>query len=153
MAIATPPNPKYVNAKELIDSLGGIPPSRIRLVPAPGTAVEQDVIDLEERENRLCELIDGVLVEKTVGYRESLIASFLIKVLRNFVDERNLGLLAGPDGMMKFAKGQVRIPDVSFISWDRLPGRKPPSEPVPEILPDLIVEVLSKSNTAGEMAR
>src|SRR5262249_7555804 len=151
--VAVQNRPQFVNAQELINSLGGIPPSRIRLNPQPGTAVEQDVIDLENRENRLCELIDGVLVEKTVGFNESLIAAFLIQVVRSFVTEHRLGLVAGPDGMMKFTKGQVRIPDLSYFSWDRLPGNKAPTEPVPEIVPDLVVEVLSKSNTAREMVR
>jgi len=83
MSASTPARIKYENAAELIERMGGIPPNRIRIRPNPGTAVEQDVIDLESHEKRLCELIDGVLVEKTVGYKESLIASFLIKVLRD----------------------------------------------------------------------
>jgi Uma2 family endonuclease len=47
---------------------------------------------------------------------------------------------------------QVRIPDVAFTSWDRLPGRRRPGSPVPLLAPDLAVEVLSRSNTPGEMA-
>jgi Uma2 family endonuclease len=45
----------------------------------------------------------------------------------------------------------VRTPDVSFISWDRLPDRKLPAEPIPDLVPDLAVEVLSATNTAEEM--
>ena len=47
----------------------------------------------------------------------------------------------------------MRIPDVSFISWDRIPGRESPKEPVPDLAPDLAVEVLSESNTPAEMRR
>ena len=47
----------------------------------------------------------------------------------------------------------MRIPDVAFISWQRLPGRRVPTEPIPDLAPDLAVEVLSESNTEGEMAR
>ena len=39
-----------------------------------GTATEKDVIEAEERENRLCELVDGTLVEKAVGFEESRVA-------------------------------------------------------------------------------
>jgi Uma2 family endonuclease len=47
----------------------------------------------------------------------------------------------------------VRLPDLAFVSWDRLPGRRLPDDPVPNVVPDLAVEVLSASNTLGEMAR
>jgi Uma2 family endonuclease len=49
--------------------------------------------------------------------------------------------------------GLVRIPDISFISWDRLPSRYYPKEPIPNLAPDLAVEVLRESNTAKEMKR
>ena len=47
----------------------------------------------------------------------------------------------------------VRIPDVAFVSWDRLPGGKRPNGPIPHLVPDLVVEMLSKSNTKREMDR
>lgn len=54
---------------------------------------------------------------------------------------------------MRLFAGLVRIPDVAFISWARLPGGTVPEEPVPELVPDLVVEVLSRTNTPGEMRR
>ena len=138
---------------DLVRQLGGIPLKRIRLRPLPGTATERDVLDVERRENRLCELVDGVLVEKAVGFRESLVACALIEFLRAFVRPRKLGLVAGPDGMVRLTSGLVRIPDVSFVSWDRLPGRRVPSKPIPRLAPNLAVEVLSETNTKREMAR
>ena len=59
---------------ELVERLGGVPLERIRFRPYPGTATEEDVIRIEAQENRLCELIEGVLVEKPMGFRESLLA-------------------------------------------------------------------------------
>ena len=56
---------------DLLEELGEVPPSRILLTPAPGTATEQDVLEAERRTGCAPELIDGVLVEKTVGYPES----------------------------------------------------------------------------------
>jgi Uma2 family endonuclease len=138
---------------DLIDRLGGIPLDRVRARPAPGTATEADVVEVELRENRLCELVDGVLVEKAVGYQESLLALALALHLRGFVDPRNLGLVSGADGMMRLFPGLVRIPDVAFVSWDRVPGRRVPREPIAGFAPDLAVEVLSRSNTPAEMAR
>jgi len=56
---------------------GPIPFSRIRQNPAPGTATEDDVLWLNDHEDRLCELVDGILVEKTVGLEESWLAGRL----------------------------------------------------------------------------
>ena len=49
--------------------------------------------------------------------------------------------------------GQVRIPDVCFISRDRFPGGKISDVPIPSLVPDLAVEILSPGNTPGEMVR
>jgi Uma2 family endonuclease len=47
----------------------------------------------------------------------------------------------------------VRIPDLAFVSWARLPGGRVPDDPVPMLAPDLAVEVLSEGNTPREMER
>src|ERR1700675_2673491 len=138
---------------DLLEHLGGISPKRVRFRPAPGTATEKDVLAIHDREGRLYELVDGVLVEKAMGFGESLLACALIEVLRGFVRPRNLGLVTGEAGMMRLMAGLVRIPDVAFISWGRLPNRRVPTEPIPDLAPDLAVEVLSVGNTPGEMAR
>lgn len=133
--------------------LGDVPASRIRLKPSPGTATEKDVLAIHAKENRLFELVDGVLVEKAMGYQESYLAVRLIIILGEFVTSRKLGIVAGADGMLKLASGLVRIPDVSFISWNSIPDKKVPKKPIPKLAPDLAVEVVSESNTAGEMNR
>ncbi len=58
---------------DVLRQLGGISPKRIRFRPAPGTATEKDVIEIRDRERRLYELVDGVLVEKVMGYWESVL--------------------------------------------------------------------------------
>ena len=137
---------------ELLDRLGHVPPERIRLQPPPGIATEADVLAaLEAPRKRICELIDGVLVEKASGYSESVLATCLIVSLNTFVRPRNLGLVTAPDGTIRLWAGRVRIPDVAFTSWERMPNRRRPPEPIPSLAPDLAVEVLSISNTAAEM--
>jgi Uma2 family endonuclease len=61
--------------------------------------------------------------------------------------------VTGADGMMRLNPGLVRITDVSFVSWERLPDRSVPDAPIPDLAPDLAIEVLSESNTPAEMAR
>jgi Uma2 family endonuclease len=140
-------------AADLVERFGPIPLWRVRMVPAPGTATEQDVIDIQVHTDRLCELVDGVLVEKTAGVRESYLAVLVASAIGNFLAASNLGIVLGADGMAKLAPGLIRIPDVSFVRWERFPGRVVPSIPYLESGPDLAVEVLSPSNTAKEMDR
>ena len=80
---------------DLWTHLGGIPLERIRMVPPPGTATEKDVIDADDHADRLCELIDGVLVEKTMGYIESFIAIEIVYLLRSFLEAHDLGIALG----------------------------------------------------------
>lgn len=148
-----PPLADVTTLDELLHRLGNIPPSRVRLRPYPGTATEADVLAIDRAEKRRCELVDGVLVEKARGFRESVLALALAQRLRAFVVPRNLGVVSGEAGMMRLFPGLVRIPDVAFLSWDRLPERRMPTEPIPSIVPDLAVEILSVGNTAEEMAR
>jgi Uma2 family endonuclease len=136
---------------ELLEKLGGIPPERVRLQPPPGTATEEDLLAIQEREGRMCELVDGVLVEKPVGYPESSLAAWIITLLTNFAHQHDLGNVAGESGSARLMPGLVRIPDVSFISWDRLPERMIPTDPILSLAPDLAAEILSPSNTKREM--
>ena len=146
--IATP-----TTMAELLEQLGDIPPERVRLRPVPGTATERDVVRIHNREKRLCELVDGVLVEKPMAYYESHLAVLIGTSLQNFNEDHDLGVVAGADGMMQLTKGLVRIPDVSFVAWNKFPNRTIPRTPIPALVPDLAVEVLRESNTPREMAR
>jgi Uma2 family endonuclease len=154
-SVAAPPTllPTTWTVADLRDHLGGIPLIRIRLYPFPGTATEQDVLELDARENRLCELVDGVLVEKTMGYYEARLALVIGYFLERFLETHDLGIVLGADGMLRLAPRQVRIPDGSFLSWDHFPARVLPAEPIPDLVPDLAVEVLSEGNTRAEMNR
>ncbi len=55
--------------------------------------------------------------------------------------------------MMRLVPGLVRVPDLAFASWDRIPGRRRPTGPIADFAPDLAIEVLSRSNTRAEMVR
>jgi Uma2 family endonuclease len=138
---------------DVFDRLGPIPARRIRSDPSPGTATEQDVVEIHDREKRLYELVDGILVEKTTGIDESYLAVLIARFLSEFVEARGLGMILGADGMARLSPGLIRIPDVSFISWARIGARRVPSGPFLRVAPDLAVEVLSPSNTAKEMSQ
>jgi len=145
-AAAVADNP-VSTVEDLIHHLGNISPARIRLHPAPGTATVGDAAKAP-----LCELIDGVLVEKAMGLKESEIAAILIGFLSVFVRSGKLGTVSGESGMIELLPDQVRIPDVAFFSKAR--RNKTADEPAaPRVAPNLAVEVLSPSNTIKEMDR
>jgi Uma2 family endonuclease len=138
---------------DLLACLGDVPAERVLIDPALGTATEQDVIAVEAQTGRLCELVDGVLVEKAVGYDESRLAVELMLFLGEYLRHNDLGALAGEAGTLRLRPGLVRIPDVSFVVWQRMPPPDAPRKAIPDLAPDLAVEVLSESNTPKEMQR
>lgn len=153
-AIPTPqftPPAKFDNAQEWWHALGDVPLERIVMDPWPGTATEKDLLKFVERDKRLVELIDGTLVEKSVGFEEDQIAINIAAALHKFVKPRRLGMVGGAQATIRMVGGRIRLPDAVFISYDDVPGGKSPGVPVPQIPPTLAVEVLSASNTPGEM--
>lgn len=141
------------SADQLAAAFGPMPLPRIVFDPPPGTATVEDVVRLDDHDDVLCELIDGTLVRKTVGAFESYLAIELATVISLFVKERKLGIVLAPDGMVRILPNQVRIPDVSFVTWDRLKPSGFPKVAVPRVAPDLAVEIISPGNTAAEMDR
>ena len=145
--------PKFENLAELLRDLGDVAPDRVRLDPVPGRATERDLLRLHDRTGRLYELVDGVLVEKVMGTPESFLASRIGRLLGAYADAHDLGDVAGADAILRLLPGVVRLPDVLFVTWDRLPGRVYPSEQIADLVPDLSVEVISPGNTRGEIRR
>lgn len=131
----------------------GFPAERVLMSPPPGTATEADLLEAILRGPRkLIELVDGTLVEKPMGTAESIIASPLLALLELYVYEHDLGVVLGEAGLLRLAPDSVRIADIAFVSWERLPtGLELGS--IAATAPDLAVEVLSPSNTRREMDR
>jgi Uma2 family endonuclease len=147
------PFPKDATLADALKQLGDIPPRRVRLNPFPGTATERDLLAVLDHTNRPCELVDRTLVEKPMGFLESHLAGVIIRLLGNFVESHDLGIVTAPDGILRLMPGLVRVPDAAFVSWKQLPNRKCPHQPIPQLIPELAVEVLSDSNTPAEMER
>src|SRR5216683_1610034 len=123
MATATMTPRRLDTVAKLVNHLG-IPPERIRLFPSPGEATIDDALEFRRETGILCELVDGILVEKAMGYYESLVAAVLIGLLRRYLEEQGEpGFVLGESGMVWVEPDQMRMPDVSYISWDHFPGR------------------------------
>ncbi len=122
----------FENVAEMLEQLGGIDPRRVRSWPPPGRATEKDVLRLLDHEDRVYELIDGILVEKVMGLTEAAVAMEIGSRLAPFVRENDLGFVAGADGTLKLMPRLVRIPDISVhllaaTSHQRIPVRAHPA--------------------------
>lgn len=150
-AIAEPAEGSPDTFADVLERLGGISPGRVVARPYP--AAEDDLLAYHARTDRGCELIDGYLVEKSMGSSESNLGGWLINLVTNHVSRDRIGLILGAGGMVRLLPDQIRMPDVCFVPWDRCPGRRRPTGNVWQIAPTLAAEVLSQSNTTGEMLR
>jgi len=156
--LPVPPAPAIPSetVADLLHRLGDVSPSRVRIDPALGRATLADLIAANDQSaGVVCEWIDGTLVEKAMGQFESWIGVIVAGELYAYLKTHDIGMLYGEAAVLQILPGIGRAPDVSFIAWGSLPGGKPPprTEKVPAVVPDLVVEVLSSSNTPREMAR
>ncbi len=146
-----PPSPETMG--ELLKQLGDIPPERVRLKPTPGTATKRDLLRLLDKFNIQCELVDGTLVEKPMGQIESSLAMWLGSYLCRYLEQHDIGRIYGSDAPHELENKLIRLPDVAFASYGRIPEGEARKKPVASWAPDLAVEILSKSNTRKEIDR
>ena len=136
--------------EDLVQDLGGIPLSRVRLIPAIGCAGEQDLLNPK---GRYCELVDGAILEKSMGFFETFLATILVHLIQSWPDYQKTGFVVAEGALTKLSEGLVRIPDVSFYRWDRIGSRSVPRDPICRTTPNFAVEIVSRSNTRAEMDR
>ncbi len=89
-----------------------------------------------------------------MGFQESRIAVILIGYLFEYVNKHDCGFITGEAGPYRMKTKNVRLPDVTYISRNRFPSREDANNPkVCPVSPDLVVEVLSESNTRKEIEK
>lgn len=101
----------------------------------------------------LYEIVDGVIREKSIGFKEVWIATLLVEFLGPFVRANGLGRVFG-EAMFATVSGgtRKRRPDVAFLSFDRWPLDRPlPEGESLEIAPDLAIEVVSPTDRAADV--
>jgi Uma2 family endonuclease len=101
-----------------------------------------------------CELIDGRIVAMSpTGGEHGTLESELGRVLGNFVIEKRLGwVLTGEVGIyIRRNPDRIRAADIAFLSRQRLPRKPAPG--FLTVAPELIVEVISPTDTWEDMRR
>lgn len=136
---------------ELAERFGDIPANRICMSPPPGQATEEDVLYYDDHEDRLFELVDGTLIEKTMGSYESRIAGKIFGFLFIYMQAHPLGELFPGDGQLKLRNKRIRIPDVAFVTNERVHQSDFKKARIASMSPNLAVEVISESNSKKEM--
>jgi Uma2 family endonuclease len=102
------------------------------------------------------EVVGGQIVENPpMGAMESVLASFLQGLMGVFARSNGLGRVVTESLFcIDRARDLKRRPDVAFVSTKRWPlKRSPPRTEAWDVVPDLAVEVVSKSNTADQIAK
>ena len=96
------------------------------------------------------ELVRGELIEMPPPKRShGIITSHLIILLGTFIRAHDLGEINNETGYrLAEDPDTVRAPDIAFISKARIP---PLTDEYDQVLPDLVVEVLSAGNTVEDM--
>jgi Uma2 family endonuclease len=116
-------------------------PSRTSVATPTKRATEDD-LRATPRDGRKYELVDGDIVVSPAGARHGKVCVNLVLALGNFVKEHALGQVLDSSTGFRLPGGNVRSPDVSFISSERL-ANTALSDDFSEVAPDLAVEVLS----------
>ena len=101
------------------------------------------------------ELVNGQLVERHMGFESSHIALEVSVLLVLFNKARRTGWVQGTDCGYRLPlpghNNTVRKPDVSFVSFQRLPNAGQFPAGYPAVAPDLAVEVVSPNDLAYEL--
>ncbi len=113
----------------------------------------EDLWEKPEIPGKRFELVDGKVIEMPgTGGVHMIIVVALFKLIDAFVTEHDLGY-AFPDGLSFVVQrdpDRVRIPDVSFVSWERVPEDGPPEGYWPQP-PNLVAEVISPNDNATDI--
>ncbi len=101
-----------------------------------------------ENEGRVFELIDGEMVEKMPSYEPSHIAGWILTFINMYLLQNPIGNTTAADGGYIMPDGNILIPDVGYISRERLPEKPTREAPVP---PDFAVEVMSPTDKMRDL--
>jgi Uma2 family endonuclease len=113
----------------------------------------EQFLQLPPREGKRFELDEGELIEMTFPtFKHNRIAGKLYAKLLSFLEQHPLGEVFPADSGFKLTPATVRGPDVSFLTAERVRLLNPESNHF-DGAPDLVVEIVSPSDSARDLQR
>ena len=97
------------------------------------------------------DLVDGYKVPKKMGNRSNMLTGLVTAALVAYVSPRKLGFVLAECIVRMTPKGIPRRPDVLFVKPDRFDPSAAEDRDPWEFVPNLAVEVVSKTNTFNEI--
>ena len=115
-----------------------------------GPSTIEDLLHTPE-DGQKYELVDGEIIMSPAGCRHSEIALQIGYLLKRHIEDSPTGRVFGSDVGIILPNGNLRSPDVSFVSYEKLPKGDTPVT-FQEVVPDLVVEVLSPADRTRQVA-
>jgi Uma2 family endonuclease len=104
---------------------------------------------LDLRDDRLFELVDGVLMQKSmVQLEHEKLFSWTFRLLGDYVESRELGIVLGSRSAVRINDFGARLPDIFFVRSDRLAAVQDQSTVA---APDLVIELVSPHDRASQL--
>lgn len=117
--------------------------------PAPSRPITAEEF-LYMPESDGAELLDGRIVEKCMGNESAWLGGRILVLISRYIEGKRLGRVFGSEAGLRVWRdhpNRVRKPDVTFFRS----RRRPPVGWEEQIVPDLIVEVVSPNDKADDL--
>ena len=117
--------------------------------PAPSRPITAEEF-LYMPESDGAELLDGRIVEKSTGNESAWLGGRIFGLIMFYIEGKGLGRIFGPEAGLRVWRdhpNRVRKPDVMFFRS----RRRPPVGWEEQIVPDLVVEVVSPNDKADDL--
>lgn len=114
----------------------------------------QEFLDLPEIDDRY-ELVEGQLKPKmSPKYKHSTSQLHLLMALNHWCDLNKCGRVRPEWGVVLRRRGEdwVPVPDLTCVSYERLPVEWEEDEPCP-VPPELVIEIISPGQSFGELTQ
>ncbi len=99
------------------------------------------------------ELVDGELVDMDGAPPHGRLTGHIYALIFTQVDQSNLHFDVGVSTGFQMDPHTLRFPDVHVTSWDRMATYDEEAGGWPRFAPDVVIEVVSPSNTPAELER
>jgi len=107
-------------------------------------------------QNQPLELVRGsVVMMSNPGARHGHVCHCIGRILGNFISQHDLGFIFSNDAGVITERNPdtVRGPDIAYYSFQRIPKDPGPPEGYPDVVPELVFEVLSPSDSWKKVLR